>query len=446
MRIEFVGHSSVVFRQDAVHMICDPWLIGTAFDDGWAMLSEPRFRPEDFAGITHIWYSHEHPDHFSPRSLAMIPEEFRRRIVVLFHASADRKIAQHCAKLGFAAVQELDSDHWVELAPGFDVLCNTWENTDDSWLLIRTPEGRILNLNDCQAATQAQIDSLHAQTGNVDVLLSQFSISAWDGNREELDRRQAGAEEMIRRTVAQARALGASHVIPFASYIWFCHEENDYMNECVTSPRIVSQRLRAEAGAQPVVLYPGDVWKLNSPMDPESAIARYEADIASIPSRPRHQAKPVDIAALVEAADRFSARLTADHSAFRLRIREVLQNARHTLRRSRLSPIRARLAALLKIVALQRRPARIWLADHAQCVTYSPLNGLKSASHQPSDCDIELSSAALLYALKFLWGGETLQVNGRFRENYPDGRFTLFDHLWISSAMNHEEGAAAKPI
>ena len=80
MEIEFVCHTSVVLRQDPVHMICDPWLTGTVFDDGWALLSEPVFKPEDFASITHLWFSHEHPDHFSPRSLAMIPDAPRARI------------------------------------------------------------------------------------------------------------------------------------------------------------------------------------------------------------------------------------------------------------------------------------------------------------------------------------------------------------------------------
>ena len=110
MEIEFVCHASVILRRDPIHMICDPWLTGTAFDDGWALLPEPVFKPEDFASITHLWFSHEHPDHFSPRPLAMIPAALRARITVLFHASLDHKVANHCQKLGFADV--------IELVPG----------------------------------------------------------------------------------------------------------------------------------------------------------------------------------------------------------------------------------------------------------------------------------------------------------------------------------------
>ena len=125
MELEFVCHASVVLRRDPVHLICDPWLTGTAFDDGWALLSEPVFKPEDFSTVTHLWFSHEHPDHFSPRTLAMIPAELRARIAVLFHASLDRKVAQHCEKLGFGQVIELTSGQWHSLGLDFEILCNT---------------------------------------------------------------------------------------------------------------------------------------------------------------------------------------------------------------------------------------------------------------------------------------------------------------------------------
>ena len=186
----------------------------------------------------------------------MIPEALRARITVLFHASLDRKVANHCENLGFAEVIELVPGEWRTLASDFEVLCDTWEDSDDSWMLVRTPEGSILNLNDCQTNTQAQVDALHALTGDVDVVLTQYSISAWDGNPEDVARRHAGAQAMLDRAVRQARALNAKHVIPFASFIWFCHEENDYMNSGIRPVSDVARSLQDQTDAQPVVLYP----------------------------------------------------------------------------------------------------------------------------------------------------------------------------------------------
>ena len=101
MQLEFVGHASVLLHHDPVHLLCDPWLDGAVFDNGWALLSPPAFRPEDFASVTHLWFSHEHPDHFNVRTLNSIPAAVRAKMTVLFHASADRKVVKHCEKMGF---------------------------------------------------------------------------------------------------------------------------------------------------------------------------------------------------------------------------------------------------------------------------------------------------------------------------------------------------------
>lgn len=446
MDIEFVCHASVVLRRDPVHMICDPWLTGTAFDDGWALLSEPVFKPDDFASITHLWFSHEHPDHFSPRSLAMIPEALRARITVLFHASLDRKVANHCEKLGFADVIELIPGEWRTLAPGFDILCDTWEDSDDSWMLVRTPEESVLNVNDCQANTRAQADALHALTGDVDVLLTQYSISAWDGNPEDIARRQAGAQTMLDRAALQARTLNAKHVIPFASFIWFCHEENDYMNSGIRPVSDVAKIVEDQTEAKPVVLYPGDRWEIGQPIDNSTAIERYAADLATLPLRPRIPGKRIGIAELQKPAERFSERVKNGRSPIGLRMSAMKQNVAHQRRTHPGKPLYFRLAAIRELMMLRIRPARIWLTDMDTSVDYCLVRGLEQTGRKHDACDIELSSGALLFAFKFLWGGETLQINGRFREIYPEGRVPLFEYLGSACAMNREIGATARSL
>ena len=109
LQLDFVNHASLIVSHGGVRLLSDPWLQGTSFNDGWALLSPSAFGPEDFEGITHIWYSHEHPDHFSPRCLALCPEALRPGIEVLFHASEDTKIVRHCEGLGFRT-RELPRD------------------------------------------------------------------------------------------------------------------------------------------------------------------------------------------------------------------------------------------------------------------------------------------------------------------------------------------------
>lgn len=65
---------------------------------------------EDFQYVTHIWFSHEHPDHFAPGNLFKIPKKFREKTTVLYQETMDRKVAAFCKKLEFKAIVELKQD------------------------------------------------------------------------------------------------------------------------------------------------------------------------------------------------------------------------------------------------------------------------------------------------------------------------------------------------
>jgi hypothetical protein len=84
-------------------------------------------------------------------------------------------------------------------------------------------------------------------------------------------------------------------------------------------------------------------------------------------------------------------------------------------------------------------PARLFVTDLDQAFTLDLRRGLQAAAIPREACDIMLSSASLLYCLKFDWGGETLYVNGCFQENgnwkavapmsYPDRFFKYCNFL-----------------
>ena len=66
MRVTLVSHASVIIETGSVVLWTDPWLFGRAFNESWALQPEvPRERIEPWLPrITHLWVSHEHPDHF----------------------------------------------------------------------------------------------------------------------------------------------------------------------------------------------------------------------------------------------------------------------------------------------------------------------------------------------------------------------------------------------
>lgn len=408
VQLEWVNHASFIVAHEGVRLISDPWLDGKAFADSWALLSETRFDPAEFASITHIWLSHEHPDHFSPSTLRSISEVARGQITVLTQPTRDRKVFNFCRDLGFRDVVELPAGQWFALTDGVSVMCQPVK-MDDSWLAIRAADVILLNLNDCMLTGSGEIAEVARQIGApVDVLLTQFSFASWIGGPDDAALHERAAADARDRITLQTQVIAPKWVVPFASFVWFCHEENAFMNDAINRVDRIVDHLREHTAAQPVVLYPADRWEPSGEEPTTAALARYKADYASIPARPRTPARAWDEGELDAAARQFS----------------------RSLRRFHGWPLR--LAHLLG-----RVPATpIWLKDKS-CAVLLSLSGLHASSLSREACDMAMSSDALAYVLQNLWGGMTLIIGGRFdvpaggdlRVGGPPKRFRRYINL-----------------
>ena len=65
--IQFINHASVLVSGDDISILSDPWYQGNAFNKGWDLLHQTNDSEAEkiLNRTTHIWLSHEHPDHFS---------------------------------------------------------------------------------------------------------------------------------------------------------------------------------------------------------------------------------------------------------------------------------------------------------------------------------------------------------------------------------------------
>ena len=59
MKITFVNHAGFIIESSGIKMICDPWIEGRSFDNGWELLVASEFSYDDFSTISHIWFSHD---------------------------------------------------------------------------------------------------------------------------------------------------------------------------------------------------------------------------------------------------------------------------------------------------------------------------------------------------------------------------------------------------
>ena len=271
MKIEFASHAGFIIEVKGKRIYIDPWTKSKTFNDGWALISEAK--KVDYAKIDYIFVTHEHPDHFNFPTLKGIDENHRRRIKVLYQQHASLRLKNAFERLGFDTVVELPIYKWIEVE-GIELFCGS-SGSMDSFLAIRAEGQTILNLNDC-VFRKKQYDYIQREIGNVDFLFTQFSFANWVGNEvDQLD----GAEEKIREIGMQKRIFSPKYIIPFASFVYFCNEENARMNDWMNTPRMIAELPHPEIK----FMYPSDEIDTKDPhFDSERAVQRYMEDLDAL--------------------------------------------------------------------------------------------------------------------------------------------------------------------
>ena len=78
MKLEFINHSSVLLESGGQKILCDPWYKGPIFNDGWKLIHENNQSINNI-DTDFIWYSHEHPDHFSVLDLNEVNNDIKKK-------------------------------------------------------------------------------------------------------------------------------------------------------------------------------------------------------------------------------------------------------------------------------------------------------------------------------------------------------------------------------
>jgi UDP-MurNAc hydroxylase len=257
--IEFVNHASVLIKGDGISILSDPWFEGDAFHKGWDLLHKTN----DIEGekildkTTHIWLSHEHPDHFS----VLFFKKFKTKIIersikILFQETKDKRVLNFLKSQSLEC-QELRFNQQIYLSKLFSVTCIK-DGFYDSGILIKNNDEKILNLNDCEINTPLRIEEVKAITGEVDVLLTQFSFAAWKGGKKNKKWRLKAAEEKLNTMKLQIEHFKPNFVIPFASFIYFSNFENSYLNDAANKPDRVFNELK-NTSSEIIIMKPNDI-------------------------------------------------------------------------------------------------------------------------------------------------------------------------------------------
>jgi UDP-MurNAc hydroxylase len=252
--------------------------------------------------------------------------------------------------------------------------------TIDSLLAVRSGDITVLNVNDCIMNSMAA-RATAKQLGAVEVLLTQFSFANWIGNPHDSD--VDAPRHKLFEMETYIKHFQPKLTIPFASFVYFCHEENRFMNAWSNKPHVVCEQLR-HVPTRIQFLYNGDSWSTEAGFqlngDP---IERYRADYDMITERSYRRHREYPLAELLELGQGLTDKVRPYFKWL-----------------------------LLRTVA----PIYFYVYDLDKAICFDLHDGtVQTAARHKCECDIELGSQALWYAFKYSWGFATLEVSGRYK-------------------------------
>lgn len=136
--------------------------------------------------------------------------------------------------------------------------------------MIRDKNHTLLNVNDCVLEDPPLVHNINKYMKNekIDVLLTQFSYASFaDG-----ETRASRAKNQLEAIKLQDSVLKPTNIIPFASFIYFSHEENFYMNDSINTPEIVEEYLYENTDSNSIWLKPNEKWNVGSVKNNNEAI------------------------------------------------------------------------------------------------------------------------------------------------------------------------------
>ena len=156
--IKLVSHSCALISFGKINILCDPWLFGDVFNNGWSLqlksTNSELLTNEEINSITHIWISHEHPDHFHFPSLKYLSDKFKSisNVTVLIKKDerTTSKIGPVFKKFGFKRIKFLKHLEKYKIADELSISIFHHRHIDSALLIFLNKKPLILNLNDAE--------------------------------------------------------------------------------------------------------------------------------------------------------------------------------------------------------------------------------------------------------------------------------------------------------
>ena len=409
--LQFINHASILVSHGDISLLSDPWYQGDAFHKGWNLIHE--LKDDEIIAlldrVTHIWISHEHPDHFSILFFKKFGHILKaNNITILFQKTDDKRVESFISKSGYN-LKIINFNSWLDLSNDFKVLCFK-DGFYDSGLAIKTSDKSIINLNDCEIKNKARCEEVLKVTGKCDILVTQFSYAAWKGGVENIKWRQLAAKEKLETMILQASYFEPKIIVPFASYIYFSNNINYYLNDSANKPSDVIN-VFLDHRSEVKIMEPFEVLdNLESEIDNVQSIDFWGKAIEGINKSSLKDYDLIPLSELNVSFKTYADRIFKNNTKWFMRIVKYI------------SPISAFKPVVIKIIDLDTNIRLDMFADSLhECNT---------------EADISMSSESLKFVMGNTFGFDTLTVNGCFEEVADSGFSRAARSLAIENLNN----------
>jgi hypothetical protein len=329
MRVDFVGHASLLVRQGNLSLLSDPWWSGPAYRDQWYPYPLPVPERFDLGRLDAVYISHSHEDHLHAATLrtllAQAPD-----VEAIIPLRYDTQMRDYLTRIGFKRIKEVASGTPFTLRKGRDSLRLTvLTHMDDSLIGVEGSGEVLLNLNDALHSSRRELileycRILHGRFPRVDYLFCGFGGASYFPNcvhvpgKDDVAVARAREQFFLDNFALISHQLQPRLAFPFAAHFILPDDANWWMSAIRLEREAPSATLRRLLPNEPIAFYdlqPGDYVEdghvhasaYAQPGPPEQARQAVRARYGPQPERPPLDAAGFD-ALLAEIRNRVAER------------------------------------------------------------------------------------------------------------------------------------------
>jgi UDP-MurNAc hydroxylase len=261
MQFKIHSHACLEVINDGISLLCDPWLIGSAYWRSW--WNYPPLQEDVLKNVDpqYIYISHLHWDHFHGPTLKKLGTH--RKIII--PKIPELRLLQDLQDIGFKDILEIEHSQTIEIAKGFEITSYQFMPLfSDSAIVIKANETVLFNCNDAKfmglplqqiLKRHPQIDFAFRSHSSAN---SRVCYEVIDEDNSHIDNIEKYSEEFA----LFAKAVNAKYAIPFASNQCCLHPETIEFNHYNNYAYKVLEYFKSRGIDNPqcVLMAPGDTW------------------------------------------------------------------------------------------------------------------------------------------------------------------------------------------